>query len=186
MKTSNAGIDYGLGKSNVDKATGIRYGVISQNDVGPEAVNEIYDGENLSYEGYLQEAKDKLRGALSDYFSETAWDGKRSKLDAFTDDAFEAIEQGLADNYQGDCDKYRYDRDGYVIETSEPNDLFILKSPYFTRCQFCSPCAPGAGYITNTVDDGPRAYCLGHDWFEDNKAPYPVYSVETGELIQPG
>ena len=28
-----------------------------------------------------------------------------------------------------------------------------------------------------------RAYCLGHDWFDDNKAPYPVYSVETGREI---
>jgi len=27
-------------------------------------------------------------------------------------------------------------------------------------------------------------YCFGHDWFEDGKAPYPVYSVETGELVE--
>lgn len=28
-----------------------------------------------------------------------------------------------------------------------------------------------------------RAYCLGHDWFEDGQAPYPVYSIATGELV---
>ena len=30
----SAGIDYGMGQSNVDHATGIRYGVIAQNNVG--------------------------------------------------------------------------------------------------------------------------------------------------------
>jgi hypothetical protein len=30
----------------------------------------------------------------------------------------------------------------------------------------------------------PKAYCLGHDWFDDGRAPYPVYSVETGEWMQ--
>ena len=32
-KTDYVGIDYGLGRSNIDKATGIRYGVISQHSV---------------------------------------------------------------------------------------------------------------------------------------------------------
>jgi hypothetical protein len=33
MKTDNKGIDYGLGKTNIDAQTGIRYGVIPQNEV---------------------------------------------------------------------------------------------------------------------------------------------------------
>ena len=42
--TSYAGIDYGLGQSNVDKANGIRYGVISQHSVIPEAMDDVdYD-----------------------------------------------------------------------------------------------------------------------------------------------
>jgi hypothetical protein len=32
---------------------------------------------------------------------------------------------------------------------------------------------------------GVRTYCLGHDWFEDGKAPYPVYRVDNGELVLP-
>ncbi len=62
-------------------------------------------------------------------------------------------------------------------------DVFILRSPYYTHAQFCSPCAPGACHLRNPCEDGERAYCLSHDWFEDEIAPYPVYSVATNELI---
>ncbi len=64
-------------------------------------------------------------------------------------------------------------------------DIFVLGSPYFTRAAFCSPCAPGACYLTDPCDDGERAYCLGHEWFEDGEAPYPVYDVKTGLLVEP-
>lgn len=29
------------------------------------------------------------------------------------------------------------------------NDAFIIKSPYYTYAQFCSPCVPGAGNLDN-------------------------------------
>jgi hypothetical protein len=28
-----------------------------------------------------------------------------------------------------------------------------------------------------------ETYCLGVEWFEDDKAPYDIYDVETGELV---
>lgn len=37
----NPGIDYGMGLANVDRATGIRYGVISQNSILCEALGEF-------------------------------------------------------------------------------------------------------------------------------------------------
>ena len=64
-------------------------------------------------------------------------------------------------------------------------DIFITKSPYYTTCTFCSPCAPNAGDLSHPVDGGVKAYCFGHDWFEEGKAPYPVFSVKTGEEILP-
>ena len=73
------------------------------------------------------------------------------------------------DEYQGNCDSY--------------DDVWIFKSPYYTHAQFCSPCAPGAGYLANPCEDGPKTYCFGHDWFEGNVAPYPVRLVSTGELV---
>lgn len=48
-----------------------------------------------------------------------------------------------------------------------------------------APCAPGAGYLSNPCPDGPKTYCFGHDWFENDVAPYPVYRVDTGELVPP-
>ena len=42
-----AGLDYGLGTSNIDTSNGIRYGVISQHSIMPEALDdmEMYYGE---------------------------------------------------------------------------------------------------------------------------------------------
>jgi len=82
----------------------------------------------------------------------------------------ESIGNTLDDGeYQGNMDSY--------------NDVWIYRSPYYTHAQFCSPCAPGAGYIANPCEDGPKTYCFGHDWFEGNVAPYPVRLVSTGELV---
>jgi hypothetical protein len=44
-KTEYAGIDYGLGRANVDHETGIRYGVISQHTVG----QAWYDSAEAEY-----------------------------------------------------------------------------------------------------------------------------------------
>ena len=189
MKTTDyAGIDYGLGKSNIDAETGIRYGVIGQNaePLNPDAVQEIWhSGTNLSYENYLDGAKAKLRSALSDYFSDYKHGSDaKSKLDRAVDDALDVVSDGLGDNYQGDNDAMLFQSDGYKIQTGE-TDLWILKSPFYTHAQFCSPCAPGAGNLDSHCADGPKTYCLGHDWFDDEKAPYPVYSVATGEQVNP-
>jgi hypothetical protein len=60
----------------------------------------------------------------------------------------------------------------------------VLKSPYYTYANYCSPCVPGAGNLDDIVEGEVKTYCFGHDWFEEEKAPYPVYSVATGELIE--
>jgi hypothetical protein len=81
-----------------------------------------------------------------------------------------------------DCEplEYTYDDEGYVCQQSADDpDIFIIKSPYYTFCGYCSPCAPGTGYIMSTREEGIKAYCFGHDWFDDEKAPYPVYDVKT-------
>lgn len=163
----NAGIDYGRGMTNIDHETGIRYGVISMHEV----TQAWYDSSEANFG--CEDCDEKENGE---------------------DCCF-------------DCSpmSYDYDGDGYSASCGEDGDIFILKSPFYTYCQFCSPCAPGAGYLLNFFNPGNgyspetlgtkqykdmaenagfiRAYCFGHDWFEDNKAPYPVFSVATGELI---
>lgn len=173
-------IDYGLGQTNIDKSTGIRYGVIHQNEVlqawadssepeygephCPKCGNEVQplDGAIEQYEDW--EGSDT---ACGDYVCESC------KYVFDSDEAFS--DEPLS--FLLDDGEYKAEQNGGDI------DIFIIKSPYFTLCTFCSPCAPGAGYLMN--DGNVRAYCFSHDWFEEGKAPYKVYSVATGEEVLP-
>jgi len=149
------GIDYGMGQTNIDKKTGIRFGVINPYSLMPEALDDIYTiGRNLSFEAALQELHDE---------------GKTE------DEAYEILEDWESD---GD-DFYFYEADGYIIETSSLGlGLYIIKSPYKTKCVFCSPCCPGAGDLNTPSDEGIETYCLGPDWFdEDSPMPYDVEKV---------
>jgi hypothetical protein len=91
-------------------------------------------------------------------------------------------------SYVGDDDfcAYVVSGNGYRAKCTEHGDIWILKSPFFTYAAFCSPCAPGACYLLDRLD-APEAdnkcYCLGPEFFKDNKPPYDIYSIETGEII---
>ncbi len=147
---NNAGIDYGMGKTNIDKETRIRYGVIPVYDI-LQAWAESSECIFACQECEEKEKPEEERNC----------------------DCCEAVD-------------YVFNEEGYeAIQNADDIDVFITKSPYFTYCKFCSPCAPGAGYLRDHIKDGVKTYCFGHDFFEDGKAPYPVYSVETGELVEP-
>ena len=204
--TNYPGIDYSRGQSNTDTDTSIRYGVICQNSVSGEAVEDVYHGphsRDLAFESAEEELKNKLRGVLEDYFSDykrgTKGDGMNngtSRLDVAVDDAFDAVD-GWADNFDHETDPL-YEHDGYKVTKCLDCDLMILKSPFYTYAQFCSPCVPGAGNLDHPFDGPienwckaaeeagfPKVFCLGHDWFDDDTAPYPVFNVATGEQVQP-
>ena len=53
-------------------------------------------------------------------------------------------------------------------------DWMVTMSPFITRAQFCSPCVPGAGNLESPCESGPVTLCFGHNFFEGEKAPYPV------------
>jgi hypothetical protein len=148
------GYDYGRGTTNIDNETGIRYGVISQNEV----LQAWADSSEPFY------------GEVCECGSEEGDECPDCGLPILGEFA-----EPLSFIYTGE---------GYAAECGDDGDIFLLRAPYFTRCEFCSPCAPGAGYIMNSADDCP-AYCFGHDWFEEGKAPYRVFSVETGEEVFP-
>jgi hypothetical protein len=194
VKTNYPGLDYAGKRSttNRDVETGIRYGVISQASVNPEAVDDIFDhGTDVAY---AQGLADHLATARANFVA-------TAEEDEFDED--EATQE-FADRYESDggLNDYLYERDGYKLTGCLNYDLFVLKSPFFTYAQFCSPCVPGAGNLdspfkseTNQESlDGtdyakeadeagfPRVYCLGHDWFE-NCAPYAIFSVATGKLV---
>ncbi len=160
----NTGIDYGNGLTNIDLKTGIRYGVISIHEV-----TQAWCDESEAHYGPID---CPLCG--KDFDLDSNHDCPHCEADSADLEGFEPI-------------SLIYDKDGYkATQGSEDTDIWIFESPYFTYAQFCSPCAPGAGYIMNTVEENTnnKAYCFGHDWFEGEKAPYPVYDVKTGKEVE--
>jgi len=159
------GIDYGRGQTNIDHKTGIRYGVISIHEV----TQAWCDSSEPFYLVHCPACGQELKKGFY---------AKRcpSCYKVFGDGDFDYIEPS----------SYYIKSDGYVAEQGNDDpDIFIIKSPYYTLCRFCSPCAPGAGDLMRHAPDGIKAYCFGHDWFDSGRAPYPVYSVKTGKLVEP-
>ncbi len=169
-KTNYVGIDYGLGKVNRD-ASGIRFGVISQDEVGQawaDSSEPVYPDPCCPKCGGKVVPSEEWEEADKDFHCQSC-------EQSFWSDAVYGEPSGFAVN----------DKE-YSASCGDCGDIFILRAPFFTYAQFCSPCAPGACYLANPLDepcDNNRAYCFGHDWFEGGVAPYPVYSVETGELV---
>ena len=200
MATDYAGIDYGRGKANVAD-NGIRYGVIPQNDV----LQAWADSSEADY-GSPDESCPCPECGHDDGVIPADWG-----------DPLQCSECGAEyDCELPDCAEplaWILDDGEYKAQGGEV-DIFVLKSPYFTFAQFCSPCAPGACYLRNPFSLGSakldqnalkaphpqhfntyanwalmsgfeRCYCFGEDWFdaEYSPCPYPIFSVETGELV---
>jgi hypothetical protein len=172
------GIDYGGGLTNIDPETGIRFGVINANalthwfweevesDYGPATCGKC-GSEAVEYDDEKHGEYPEIRGCC-DYACETCG------VIISSDEAF------------GDEPIGHHIDDGEIKATVDSDgDVFVLKSPFFTRAQFCSPCAPGACHLENPTPDGEKAYCFGHEWFEEKRAPYAVYRVDTGEDVKP-
>lgn len=184
------GIDYGSGITNIDLETGIRYGVIPQGavlqawaeesepDYGPPTCPMC--GDEVDEDST---PPDESRWERRDYYC------PKCDYAFWSDEAF-----------SGEVDSFTLDTDEYKAQSDSYGDIFITKSNYFTYAQFCSPCAPGACYLLNPVDEqGPRCYCFAPDWFdwhaeqgvepageyngEKTSCPYPVFRVSDGECI---
>lgn len=95
----------------------------------------------------------------------------------FTPDYGIADDPDIEINDFSEPTSWTFDALGYNASMGEDGDIFLIKSPYYTKAAFCSPCAPGACYITEPRANGAKAYCFGPDWFEGDNAPYPVYRV---------
>jgi ribosomal protein L37AE/L43A len=193
-KRTGHGIDYGMGNTNIDRSNGIRYGVIHSGAVcqswsdsseaqygapscpkcGAEFPTDYNGPSRADYPAGLTGAKEYVR-MLRAY--------EESTSEYYCPDCQEGAESDSA--YPEDAHSWTYDGEGYSCEQSRDDcDIFILRSPYYTRAQFCSPCAPGACYLESPCESGERAYCFGPDWFDsDSPCPYPVYEVATDKLV---
>jgi hypothetical protein len=176
----NRSIDYGLGLTNIDQATGIRYGVISIHEItqvwADSSEPDYGDPACPKCLGQAIEGEPEDTTEYKSYTNYGCHDYHCPACHIMFDSEYAYPESPLA---------YVYEDDGYTAnQDSDDTDIFITRSPYYTTCRYCSPCAPGAGYVMDTVPDGVKAYCFGHDWFDNGEAPYPVYDVRTGKLIE--
>lgn len=189
-KTNYRGIDYGMGQSNVDRETGIRFGVISAHAI----TQAWYDSAEADYG---QPHCPKCGNEAIDFGADNQDDPEATPDRSEYDDA--ATYGHSCQDYACDSCKVYFDGErafgdepcGYTLDDGEykacdclDSDVMILKSPFFTRAQFCSPCVPGACSIESPCDDGERTYCFAPDWFDSEyPCPYPIWRVDTGELI---
>jgi hypothetical protein len=169
MTTTYKGLDYSHGLANIDNSTGIRYGVIPVDEIG----------------GYWYE------GAESYYINACPFCGKDLEGEFGSVEICPHCEHEFEEGDFDLCEPVSFyiDDEEYTAEQSaDDTDIFIVKSKYYTYSQLCSPCAPGACHLGSPIDEqdpNNRCYCFGHDVFEDGKAPYTVYSVETNEIVEP-
>lgn len=169
------GIDYGLGRTNIDRETGIRYGVIPMNSLAHwayESFEPDYGDPHCPECGQQVYPPDEIASA---------------DLDAGQDFRCINCHKNYWSNecYGEEMIGSDLDDGEYKAHEGSDGDVFVLKSPYYTRAQFCSPCAPGACHLENPTSDGEKAYCFGHDWFEDGIAPYPVFRVSDDSPVEP-
>lgn len=202
------GIDYGLGRSNIDKETGIRFGVISQRSINPDAFDDVWqNARDLSYENAVAQFRLRIGACDNDVALESVLKdfgiskrrishiGDLTNSDELTagtvDEIWDQVSDSFNDSY---CDNgerdWLYESEGYKLTNCLSTDVMVLASPFFTYAQYCSPCVPGACNLDSPLElpwhnGANKAYCLGHDYFEGGRAPYPVYSVATGELVAP-
>ena len=156
--TSYRGIDYGMGKTNIDKENGIRYGVIH--------INRLHEFAWEEFEGIYAPGCPSCGELLDDDFESPANCPHCNEL----------IKDG--EQFGDEPGGYEYVGDPtYKLELGDDGDIFVIKSPYYTFAQFCSPCAPGAGHLEHYCEDGPKTYCLGAEWFH-GEPPYPIFNVE--------
>lgn len=145
--------DYGRGKTNIDTETGIRYGVISMNKVSSESLNE--------FEPYYEFSCVNCGHNFGTEIPE-----KCPNCDQETDET---------DFDDWSPVSWQYDKNGIKAFWNDgDNYIWVIKSPFYTNCLFCSPCAPGAGDLSAPCEDGAETYALSADFFDGEKAPYPL------------
>lgn len=192
MQTNYPGIDYGLGRTNINKDTGIRYGVISQRTVG----EAWYERAEADYgKPTCPKCGNDVAIVLDLTEEQKDWDAAEHECADYACPSCKYLfgsESAFGDEPLG----WSFDDSEYTLTDCLDSDVFVLKSPYYTFAQFCSPCVPGAINLDHpmpSLDEacktgeacGIKGYCLGHDWFEEGKAPYTVYSVADDSVVLP-
>jgi|SRR5579859_3002192 len=160
-----AGIDYGMGMANIDKNTGIRYGVMPD--------DSIFEWWNDASEADYGDPTCPQCGAPAE-------DSTDEQIDNSGYMTLHHESEYACDNCEllyGGESAYSDEPQAFIVDDGEyfahhsgdsDHDVWFEKSPYYTLASFASPCAPGAGYITDSdVVDGVATYAPGADLYNE-------------------
>lgn len=177
---------------NTNEQTGIPYGVISGNNV-PELFDDICTfGDDLTFENWKLEIRDRILGAVRDVVDDYCHSPEQIVDESTADDIVETLlDSGLNDSYECDESRYSYKYNsphGKVrIVTSYLGGaplIYVIESPYVAECRMCSPCVPNAGDLDNLTADGSYTYCLPpEDMPAECDRSLIFRRVQTGEII---
>ena len=170
-KEPSPGIDYSGGFANRDKE-GFHYGVIKCYNLA----SWIWDEVQGEYDIYCPQCGELVDESQPVDCEKCSHCGSSHPDYQFSDEP----------RIQYIQDKEDTPEETYAVVDSD-GDFFVMKSPYYTRSMYCSPCAPGAGDLMNPCPNGPRTLCLGPEWLAEHfegRLPYPIYRKDTNELVQ--
>lgn len=166
VRVQRTGIDYGRGVTNIDAATHIRYGVISQHTVG----KAWYDN------------------------SEDVYDDCGCVPFENGDETDECLCEPVGQHYEAEGYVLANCLDSDIMVIRAPYYTYapycspcVPGAGNLDDAERVAPKITHDDNGTQTVEwrGGTQTYCLGHDWFERHIAPYPVFSVETGREVTP-
>lgn len=192
MTDEYIGIDYDMGKSNRDPQNmEMHYGVISGNKISSWSLNETLEADygKATCPKCGNEAKEPEENSYDEDTEQEDLDALKpySKYDCF-DYICENCEIYFSSEhaYPEEPIGHTYESEDLIVSLDSDNDVWILKSPYYTLCAYCSPCAPGAGDLAAQREHGIKSYCLPLDWFDaedDTPCPYKIYQVSDDTLV---
>lgn len=152
------------GMTNTNPETGIRYGIISANNIDPDVMQIIWlEGTDLHWQDRAAEIRDEVM----------------NDEECSPDDKDAEIERRLQDESDGWYDdepvhSFELSCPGYGVVHGRTTWLgggqlvWIFKSPFLTKAKLCSPCVPNAGDLNNPDVDGYECYDVPNDWrYED-------------------
>ena len=156
------GIDYGNGQTNIDKETGIRFGVLPVNSLNWDALDEILQrGKDVGFEQFKQETVKTVRDAVLEALDFLPKHCAESLADRCAQAAETSSE--LGEGYESDECHYSFETEDTKL-LLRGQYVWVLKSPHIVRCALCSPCCPGAGNLDEICDDGAETYGLDSSW----------------------
>lgn len=161
-------------RANDDDARPMRW-----NDVKAE-LRDLWYGEHREPE------RNEATSEITAIFDSEGKDGREA--------VWEVISDRFNDRYEDNGERsWLYEKDGYQLSNCLVIDVFVSKSPYFTYAPYCSPCVPGAGNLDSIRIEScheksgyAKCFCLDGSFFDDGRAPYPMWRVDGGSLVDPG